>query len=773
MRFVNHSEPCARLTCVPILVASCALLLAASGVLASTGDEPAPAPGPTPQQRQIPVRMIGGQAPIERQADKTATATWTEEAPVLDGRLDEAVWAAAVAISDFRQREPQEGGQPTELTEARVLYDDDNLYIGFVLHDSNPGGIRATQLRRDSISVGSFGSRLIDSDESDDTVAVILDTFSDQRNAFLFAVNALGTKFDATVRGESLVNANWDERWDSAAQITERGWEAEIAIPWSILRYTTSGAGWGMDIRRDIRRKNEEVVWANYSRDFEFIAVSRAGRLVGLRGLRLRERFRIKPYVTGTWDSFERRPIPFEDTRSDWGIEDFKIKLTSTLTSQLTYNTDFAQVEVDDQRVNLTRDALFFQEKREFFLEAANNFAFGPTRRGAFGPPILRMYHSRNIGLDDAGRPLPIDYGAKITGKIGGGNVGLLNVQTSDSAFGEGSNYSVARWRQDVLARSSIGVIGINVEGQGDDFNRVYGADASFQFGNLNLAGFAAQSEGGFEERSVAWRGRIDYNSDLFEVVADVTHIDPEFRNDLGFILRRDILYQRYDAQLKPRPAGIPWLRQLPFVAHHQTFHDLDGRLISRRQFVDTRPLLESGDSFIISYERNFERLDFPFQIHPDVAIPPGEYTFGQLFFGFFSNASRRVSLSGFLEMGDFYDGDRISATPQMAIRFSENFTLRPEFSYNKVNVSTGSFTSNIARLRAELSFSDRVLTDALAQYNSVSQEFEMFARLRYIYRIGDDFYLVYRQGRRYDGGFVGPLDQSVIAKLTYSFGFL
>ncbi len=771
---MSHPTRRERLTCAPILVVGCAAILVANGAIASTPEGPGSSVRSTSQQRQIPVRMIGGQAATEQPLNgKVATATWTDEAPMLDGRVDEAIWETATVVSDFRQREPQEGGEPSERTEARILYDDDHLYLAFVLYDSDPSGIRATQLRRDSISVGSFGSRLIDTDQSDDTIAVVLDTFNDRRNAFLFAVNPLGTKLDATVRGESLVNTNWDERWDAAAQITERGWEAEIAIPWAILRYDTDGTVWGMDLRRDIRRKNEEVLWANYSRDYEFIAVSQAGQLTGLENLRLKERFRVKPYVTGTWDSFARRPVPFEDTRADWGIEDFKIKLTSNLTSQFTYNTDFAQVEVDDQRVNLTRDALFFAEKREFFLEAANNFAFGPERRGAFGPPVIRMYHSRNIGLDDAGRPLPIDYGAKITGKIGGANVGLLNVKTSDSAFGEGNNYSVVRWRQDVLERSSIGVIGINVEGQGADYNRVYGADASFQFDNFNLSGFAAQSEDGRSEgRSWAGRARADYNSDLIELTADVIRIEPEFRNDLGFILRRDVLYQRYDAQFKPRPAGLPWLRQARFVGHHQTFHDLDGRLISQRNFVDIRPELESGDSFIFSYEWKFERLDLPFHVHPDVAIPPGEYNFGQLFLGMFTNAARKVSLSTFVEFGEFYDGDRFSATPQVAIRFSENFTLRPEFSYNKVDLPSGSFTSNIARLRAEVSLSDRVLTDALAQYNSVTQEFEMFARLRYIYRIGDNFYLVYRQGRRYDGGFVGPLDQSVVGKLTFAFGF-
>ena len=768
--FLRHTH----LSWALILVISSVAILVAMDAIALTSEGRDSSASLISQLRQIPVRCPTCQAVIaEHLSIKVATATRIEEPPMLDGRVDEPIWEAATVISDFRQREPQEGGEPSERTEARVLYDDDNLYMSFVLFDSNPDGIRATQLRRDSLKLGRLGASLGGNQRSDDTIAVVLDTYLDGRNAFLFAVNALGTKFDATVRGESLVNTNWDERWDAAAQITERGWEAEIAIPWAILRYDTDSSVWGMDMRRDIRRKNEEVLWSNTSRDYEFIAVSRAGQLTGLENLRLKERFRLKPYITGSWDSFERRTDSFSGTRTDWGIEDFKVKLTSNLTSQFTYNTDFAQVEVDDQRVNLTRDALFFPEKREFFLEAANNFAFGPERRDAYGPPVIRMYHSRNIGLDGAGHPLPIDYGTKVTGRIGGANIGLLNVQTSDVEFGEGNNYSVLRWRQDVLERSSIGLIGINVQGQGDDYNRVYGADANFQFGNLNVSGFAVQSEDGRSTgRSWAGRARADYNSDFVELTGDVIRIEPDFRNDLGFVLRRNVLFQRYDGQIKPRPAAIPWLRQMRLVGHHQTFHDLDGRLISQRNFFDIRPELESGDSFVFSYEHKVERLDFPLRLHPDVAIPPGEYRFGHLFLGVFTNAARKVSLSTIVEVGAFYGGNRFSATPTVTIRFSENFTLRPQFDYNKVDLPAGSFTSNIARLRTEVSFSDRVLTDALVQYNGVTEEFEMFARLRYIYRIGDNFYLVYRQARRYDGGFIGPMDQSVVGKLTLSFGF-
>ena len=706
---------------------------------------------------------------------KRMIASRVDSPPVLDGLVNDTVWQTTDAVGDFLQREPREGGQPSERTEARMVYDDDNLYFGFILYDSDPNAIRATQLRRDSLRVArgigaGFSGGGGRGGGSDDTIAVLLDTFHDHRNAFLFAVNSLGTKYDATVRGESQINGDWDERWEAAARVTERGWEAELAIPWAILRYNAGNTTWGVDFRRDIRRKNEEVIWTNYRRDYEFIQVSQAGHLAGLENLTLTERFRFKPYVIAAYDSLQQRLDPVSEGMADFGVEDFKIKLNSNLTSQLTYNTDFAQVEVDEQRVNLTRFSLFFPEKREFFLEAANNFSFGPTR-GGFGPPVLRMYHSRNIGLADDGTPLPIDFGAKITGKIGRGNLGLLNVQTGDSPLGPGRNFTTFRWRQDVLSRSSIGAFATNVQGADGDYNRVVGVDTNFTFfENLNISAFAAQSRAKDVDGG-AWVGgmSVDWNSDLWQAYADITMIEPGFRNDLGFVLRRDIVRQDYEAQYKPRPSW-PWLRQVALVLKHEQFNDLDGRLISIDQYIDLRPTFESGDSFFLGFERNFERLDLPFAIHPEVTIPAGDYWFTFVDVGLGTNAARTVSANLFGEIGGFYDGTRISLIPGLTVRFSETFTLRPQLSFNKVDLPGGSFTSNVARLRTEFSFSDRVLTDGLLQYNSLADELSLFARLRYIYQSGDSVYLVYRQARIYDGTFPGAADRSLIGKMTYAF---
>ena len=717
------------------------------------------------------------------QADKTIAAARTEAPPLLDGLVDDEAWSLARVISDFHQREPVEGARASERTEVRILYDDDHLYVGLVMYDGDPTGILATQLRRDSLRIrtrlpgssgtsGGGGAGGGGGGQFDDTVSVLLDTFHDHRNAFLFTVNALGTRSDATIRSERELNQDWDERWEAAAQITDSGWEAEMVIPWAILRYAGGSPIWGIDFRRDIRRKNEEVIWSNHSQDYPFIAVSQAGHLLGLAGLELTERFRLRPYITGIFNSLQQRLDPMSEDRVDFGIEDFKIKLNSNLTSQLTYNTDFAQVEVDEQRVNLTRFSLFFPEKREFFLEAANNFSFANTEGGLGNPPPSRLFFSRRIGLDDDGNSLPVDFGAKLTGKIGRGNLGFLNVQTGDSPSADGRNYTVFRWRQDVLSRSSVGAYVSNVQGPDGDYNRVAGLDASFTFlDHLNFSGFAAQAH----DREVdggSWIGQLQtrWESDLWEANAEVIRIDEDFRTDLGFIPRTGIIKQRFSGRWKPRPA-IRWLRQVeinPWIDRITT----DGELVTRAHAILARVILESGDSLFSTFRNRFESLDVPFVVHPTVTIPAAGYHFKDWAISFNSYPGRRISGGMSIRTGEFFDGDRLFVTPRARLRLSETVNLRADYSHHRVTLPGGSFVVHLARLRTEVSFSDRWLTDALVQYDSVTDEISLFARLRYLYRIGDNFYLVYRQTRRYSGEFAGLEDRSVTAKMTYAFSW-
>ncbi len=686
------------------------------------------------------------------------------EVPVLDGLVNEASWDGADVASDFLQREPNEGQPATERTEVRILYDDKNVYVGVIAYDSNPGAILATELRRDELGGRRGGS--------DDTFTILFDTFHDGRSAFQFTVNALGTRHDALIRNESELNTDWDEAWRAAAQITARGWEAELVIPLSILRFSSGVADWGVDFERQIRRKNEQAIWSNYRRDYEFIAVSQAGDLRGFENLSVTQRFRLKPYFLGGATSVFQDPGRQSDVTNQLGIDVFKVQLTSNLTADLTYKTDFAQVELDQQRVNLTRFSLFFPEKRDFFLEAANNFSFGQQRSGfdTSDPPILNLFHSRNIGLSDDGVPIPIDFGGRVTGKVGAGNLGLLHVQTSDATIGGGHNYSAFRWRQDVLARSSVGALVTNVQRPDGAINTVVAADANFTFfDNLNISAFGARAtDDELDEGKLAGQFRVGWESDLWEASFDVMRIDPDFRSDLGFVLREDIIRRAYRGSWKPRPS-VPWLRQVNFNVADTTFHDTSGTLVSGQRWVASVINLESGDSFGTFFVDNFDRLDLPFQIHPDVTIPPGDYDFRYLFFFLSTYGGRAFSASVSGRIGEIYDGDVVTIEPRVSFRFNERFRISPSFSYNRVELPGGSFTTNVLNADANYSFSDRWLTDAMVQYNSQSDSLSIFARLRYIYRVGDDIYLVYRQAGEYDGFRFGRHDRSLTLKVTRS----
>jgi len=416
-------------------------------------------------------------AEVQAVAGKKMAVGYTNAPPEIDGVLNDPEWNFAERVTDFMQREPDNSQPASERTEVRMLYDDDALYFAFYLYDSEPDKIIARELRRDNAL------------RTDDTIAVLLDTFHDRRNAYLFRINPLGTQYDAEYRNERNINADWDERWDAAVTITDEGWFAEFRIPLSSLRYNTGSHVWGIDFKREIRRKNEEDNWSNYQRGFQFNNVSQAGSLVGLRELGLTQRFRFQPFVAGSGSQFNATDEPITDGDGSLGVENFRVQITSNLTADFTANTDFAQVEDDSERVNLTRFPLFFPEKREFFLESSSSFGFGSSGggRGGFGrSPAVSLFHSRNIGLV-GGEPVPMRYGAKLTGKVGNTNIGFLNAQTGDSDFElledriPGQNYTVLRVKQDVLERSSVGVIFTNAQGA-DSYNRVAGVDASFRF---------------------------------------------------------------------------------------------------------------------------------------------------------------------------------------------------------------------------------------------------------------------------------------------------
>ncbi len=677
--------------------------------------------------------------------------------PRLDGRLDDPIWQTAVAISGFKQREPDEGQDASETTTVRIAYDQANLYIGAVLGDRVPAEIRASELRRDNTL------------DSDDTFSVLLDTYQDRRNAFVFRVNPRGTRFDALVRNESrFYYADWDEQWTAAAVLTDTGWSVEIAIPFKILRFTGAASqSWGLNFERVIKRRNEMAYWTGWGRNYAFQHVSQAGQLTGLADIKQAERVRLRPYFLGGAESLDAVATPAGTRRiTEFGIDDLKWQATSTLTADLAVNPDFAQTEVDAQQVNLTRFSLFFPEKRQFFIEGADSLRMGVGLLH-FGPPPLELFYSRNIGLSNQGTPITIPVGGKLTGKVGGFDVGVLNSQTADSGSQAGENFTVGRVRKEVLGRSYVGAIVTNRQGGGLR-NTVLGVDGRFTFfNNLNVMALAARSEDRDKPAQWAKQAGAEWRDDLIEAGANYIDIDPGFSPGIGFVRARERLIG-VRGSIKPRPKR--WgIRQFEVTPSTVWYHDHERVLRSRESNLTLATAFESGDRIEIVPFDSYERVVRPFPIGPGVVLPVGNYDWSGLTVNLRSYNGRKVSGNVSLSAGDFYDGTKKTLTLTGDLRPNKTLSINPSYQINDVHLSPGSFVTHLFGLRTNLSFSRNLLTSAFAQYNSAGQLAATQVRMNYIFRTIDNVFLVYNETRYTDGVFDGRANKSLVLKVTYS----
>lgn len=687
----------------------------------------------------------------------------------VDGRLDEREWTTAEVVAGFVQQEPKVGEPVTERTEVRVLVDDEALYFGVWCYDREPTGIIARELRRDQTR----------NTPPEDQFDIILDTFHDHRNAFHFGINPLGTQYDALVTDEGQdINVEWDERWWVETLRGDDGWQAEIKIPLRALRARSGIESFGINFKRFIRRKNETAQWSGWSRDFTFLQVSQAGQLQGVEGVRAGLKMRIKPYaLTGVTDPTPGGKPNYRGLR-DVGIETLKVSLTPGLTAELTANTDFAQAEVDDAVVNLTRFPLFFPEKREFFLERAGIFEFGlGGRRGGDAERNLQMYFSRRIGLTPDRRTVPIIGGAKVTGRAAGFDVGLLNVQTdgysSPGQTGEvaGSNYTVFRAKRNLLARSNVGMFVSARESADGDHNRVIGTDANFTlFRNTDVQGFVGRSStpGKDGDDTV---GRIKYNwlTDLYEVFVEHLYIGPEFQHDVGFVRRTGIQRTDMTGVWEPRPGRFN-IRNFVFRGQVVYLTDTQQVLLTREQIFATTTRFQNDDVVRTSVTDTFDRVQAPFDLARGVRVPAGDYRFVDTWVEGEGGGRRAVLGKIRAGGGEFYGGQRryLRITPTW--RLSPMLSFETAYEINDVELPQGSFTSHVVNARMNLNFSNRWLTTTLAQYDSVAQRNQFYVRLNYIYRPGDDIFVVFNQSR--DRILGSEPDRSVMVKMTYSIDF-
>ncbi len=684
-----------------------------------------------------------------------------EKAPRIDGSLDDEAWGLAKPADRFFQQEPREGEPATERTEVRVLYDPGHIYIAVHAFDSEPAGVVATEMRRDA-------QRLLD----EDNFQVIIDSFNDSRSGYMFVTSPLGAKLEQQISEEgegntrgnnSNVNRNWDGVWDAAAQRTSDGWTAEISIPTTTLRFNERELrGWGINFMRNIRRKNEQVFWAPIPKAYALTRVSMAGTLIGLSGLSQGMDLRIKPFFTTGLRDRRVRGVENADFLRDAGL-DMRYGLTSGVNLDLTFNTDFAQVEVDEQQVNLTRFGLFFPEKREFFLENAGLFNVGTQRQEA------DLFFSRRIGLSASGQPVPIIGGARITGKIGRNNLALMDIQT-DSAYGKsGENFLITRYSLDVLSRSRIGALFINKdERTGSHFNRTIATDGTFALGNSWLLnGYAAKTAtSGLSGSDMSYSGRVGYRNQDWNIYGQYIDIQDNFNAEVGFVPRKGIRTTVLHFNPTPRPARVGIRLMDPMINLTYTT-DQNNRLLSRRVHHMVAFNLDDGTYINFIYNRHFEHLDVPFAIRRGVVIPAGAYRFGEAVFQFNTNPAGRVYERFQYSPQTFYGGFRKDLDVAVGFRATSKLSTEAQYRRNDVRLKQGEFEVNLGTLRVDYAMSPRMTVRSLVQYNSSTSEFNTSVRFNYIYRPGSDLYVVYNDVRLPNQAEI-PRDRQLLIKLSY-----
>ncbi|MBI3941298.1 MAG: carbohydrate binding family 9 domain-containing protein [Acidobacteria bacterium] len=672
--------------------------------------------------------------------------------PVVDGDPSDPVWQSATVIDDFKQQVPVFGEAASEKTELRVVHDLEALYVSFYCHESDPSGIRKTLLRYRDDELWM----------KDDYVRVTFDTYHDHRRGYVFTASPRATKQDAQI-DNNLWNATWDEVWDVRTRLQDDGWSAEFRIPFRILRFPAEESSiWGFNAERAIKRKNERVFWALIPAGLPGTRAEHYGHLEGLPGIQMRRNIQVIPYITG--GIFRKRGQEAEYPEVEAG-GDAKMAVTPTLTADLTYNTNFAQVEADNRQVNLTRFPLFFPEKREFFLENAQLFDFGI-------PMDLQLFFSRRIGLQE-GEPIPLHGGARLTGRAGPFDLGLLTTQTKNHERRAGANLSAARVRWNIGGRSQIGGIFTSLSSR-SAVNRAFGPDVLLWLGrNLSLDGFlAVVDDGKLARHPTAFTSGLIYNQDLWELNLRTLRVDRDFNPALGFVRRGEI--QRNDVKVRRgwRP-NRKYARKIDLVGQSQYATDLDGRLDTRLWALEASDELDSGDIVRLRAELNFERLDpddEPFRINPrkNIVIPPGDYGFNRWMITYEGYTGRPLSSKVQLQGGHFYGGNRTGLLISTTWRAFPQFILGGDYELNDVALSQGSFASHLWRGRLTLPLQARLLADTLVQWNGLLGELATQVRFHLIYGEDSNLFLVFSDGRADVDGRLIRQNQDLQFKLTY-----
>ena len=687
-------------------------------------------------------------------------AVRVEHGPVIDGRLDDAVWALAPTGGPLYEAYQHPGRRMTERTEFRVLYDDKNLYIGVWCFDSEPSGIIAREMEHDG--------RI-----ADDYCYVLLDTFHDRRNGYLFTIEPLGARSESLVTENTVVNRNWDGLWWARTSRDAEGWKVEMAIPFKTLSFNPAHSTWGFNVERQIRRKFEIGRWASPRRDAGGYMPSAAGELTGLYGLKQGLGLEFSPYLKGRYSQQQGQ----EDWTGDFG-GDARYRLTPYLSATLSYNTDFAETEADVRQINFTRFPLFFPEKRAFFLEDSGIFEYGGLSSSSLGTALV-PYFSRRIGLSATGERVPILLAGKVAGRVGQYNLGVLDAVLDDQPGLGQQNTFVGRLSRNVLEQSTVGALATVGNPNSTANNALFGPDYNFRTSDflgrrvLEAHTFAlgtwSEDQGG--PFGYAYGVNVRYPNDPWTAHLDYLEIDDAFQPALGFVKQTGVRGYSAGVQYQPRPANSKLIRNYVFETQTACYTDLANALDNGAFLL--RPFglhFHSDDQFSVYAIRNFDRLQSDFEIAQGVTIPAGEYWWNQALAQVAFAAKRPVSGDVSTSIGEFYDGHRQTYSGRLVITPWKHLGFDANYSFNQVQLPGGSFDTHLLAGRMIWNFTPDLVWSHLVQYDSVSHSIGFNSRLQWEYRPGCKLYLVLNQNYARETGGFGLDGNEVILKIMAVF---
>ncbi len=775
----------------------------ASGALTEAASPQGPAGTATaPQSAPAAPTEIFGPAPpvppavIVRDASGvTVRATRIRQQIDIDGDLDEEVYEQVQSMSEFIQNDPEEGAPATERTEVWLLFDDDNVYVVARCWETRPDRIIANEMRRDNRRV-----------VRDDNFAWSFDTFYDRRNVIMFEVTAVGGRIDAQTTNESQVNMDWNPIWDFSVGRFDGGWTLEAALPFKSLRYRAGGAQiWGFQARRVNRWKNESSYLTPLSAAQGLrghFRASLAATVVGIDAPPASRLFEVKPYVIGDLTTNLAPVDPAarlsNDPDGDFGI-DVKLGVTEGLTADFTYNPDFAQVEADEQQINLTRFNLFFPEKREFFLENQGIFSFGgaaTSGRQAGGSDMPILFYSRRIGLEGT-REVPLQAGGRLTGRVGAFSLGAINIQSGDlldntpvstsltpgastaaAPLVPGTNFTVLRAKRDILRRSSVGLLftGRSQSRLGDGSNEAFGADAIFGFYDdvtLNTH-WAHTRTPGKTGNATSYRAQLDYRGDRYGVELEHLLVGDAFYPEAGFVRRRDMRRSYGLLRFSPRPQNIDWIRRFLWSGSLAYVENLAGQVETREATGIFTIELENSDQFTLNAMKSYEFLPEPFRIARGVTLPVAGYDFanGQVSYQF--GPQRRLGGTVMVEHGTFYSGTKTAFTVRQGrASITNQFSVEPTWSINQIDLVEGSFTTNLVGTRITYTVTPLMFASALVQYNSAAEAVSANVRFRWEYQPGSELFIVFNEQRDTTmRRFPGLVNRAFVVKFNRLFRF-